>query len=145
VPTPCDSVWVTLSGEDTLAEVRIEDNDAPMTPSAAVQDIVLTPDGRYEVTFGAANFTPDITGQFHVHLYWNDVPVGEAGVPGVGPWLVWDQPDTVLEPFFDVANRPAGSTAICIVVTDVNHAVADVDGDGTVDFDTGSCMALPDL
>ena len=145
VPTPCDSVWVTLSRADTLAEVRIEDADAPMTPSAAVQDIVLAPEGRYEVTFGAENFIPDIPGQFHVHLYWNDVPVGEAGVPGAGPWLVWDQPDVVLEPFFDVANRPAGSTAICIVVTDVNHAIADVNGDGTVDFDTGSCMALPDL
>jgi YVTN family beta-propeller protein len=142
---PCDSVWVTLSREDTLAEVRIEYTESPTTPSAQVHDIVLTPEGRYEVTFGAEQFTPDILGQFHVHLFWNSLPVGAAGVPGEGGWLVWDQPDVVLDPYFDFGNRPPGATAVCIVVVDVDHAVADVDGDGTVDYDTGSCMALPDL
>jgi YVTN family beta-propeller protein len=143
--TPCDSVWITLSREDTLAEVRIEDTDTPVYPTARVHEIVATPDGRYEVTFGAEQFTPDSSGQFQVHLYWNDVPVAEAGLPGAGPWLAWDQPDVVVDPFFDIANRPPGATAICIVVVDVTNAIADVDGDGTVDYDTGNCMALPDL
>jgi YVTN family beta-propeller protein len=143
--TPCDSVWITLSGENSLAEVRIPYTGASSNPLARVHDIVPTAEGRYEVTFGAENFTPDIPGQFHVHFYWNNLPVVEAGAPGSGPWLVWDQPDVVLDPFFDIANRPPGATAICIVVADTTHAIADVDGDGTVDYDTGNCMALPDL
>jgi YVTN family beta-propeller protein len=143
--TPCDSVWITLSGENSLAEVRIPYTGASSNPLARVHEIVPTAEGRYEVTFGAENFTPDIPGQFHVHFYWNNLPVVEAGAPGSGPWLVWDQPDVVLDPFFDIANRPPGATAICVVVADTTHAIADVDGDGTVDYDTGNCMALPDL
>ena len=94
-------------------------------------------------TFTTQNFTPSVAGDLHVHLYWNSIAGADAGAPGAGPWLLWDQPAQVDDPYFDIANRPADANAICVVVATHGHTVADVDGDGTPDYDSGNCMQLP--
>ena len=66
-------------------------------------------------------------------------------MPGTEPWRVWDLPERVDDEFFNIASRPAGASAVCIVVANAAHEIADVDGDGTPDYDTGNCVQLPDL
>lgn len=135
-------VWVGLAGDNVLAEVRVW-VDAPTTPRAEIVSIE-TVGQRYIPTIATQNFAPAVGGDLHVHLYWNSAPAEAAGMPGTVQWLVWDQPERVDDVFFDVVNRPADANAICVVVTIGTHEIADVNGDGAPDYDTGNCMQLPD-
>jgi streptogramin lyase len=136
-----DSVWVTVSDENVLAQVEV--SVGPETAPRVEITGVETVDGRYIPTFTTQNFTPSFAGDLHLHLYWNVTPVVEAGEPGAGPWLMWDQPERVDDEFFAVVNRPAGANAICVVIATSDHQLADVDGDGAADRDTGNCAQLP--
>jgi len=136
------AVWVTAADDSSVAQILVFDQ-APTQPRAEIVGIETVGE-RYVPTFTVQNFTPSIGGDLHVHLYWNTSLVADVGMPGAGPWLVWDQPERVDNEFFDIANRPEGATAVCIVVANSAHEVADVDGDGAPDYDTGNCMQLPD-
>jgi hypothetical protein len=117
--------------------------ETPVDARAEITDVTMA-DGRYLPTFVTESFTPDIEGgDLHVHLFWNSTPVAEAGAPSPGPWLMWDEPAQVDDEFFDVTRRPADADAICIVVVDAAHQIADIDGDRARDMDTGNCHSLP--
>jgi hypothetical protein len=136
-PTSADETTPT-SGDDGSPAA-----DRPASEIVSVEER----DGRYVIEYRAQNFLPDIdeVSSFHVHFFWDDLEPINAGSngPNPGQWLVWDTPTTVDNPFFDVAGRPPTAGAICALVATVTHEVADVDGDGTVDTDTGNCVDLP--
>jgi hypothetical protein len=120
---------------------------APKGPAARITDIDVV-DDRYVLEYEPLGFTPLIenAGAFHVHFFWDTLPVINAGTNGPDPgvWLLWDTPFTVDHEYFDVSSRPSGARRICVVVTDNQHGVADVDNDGDVDTDTGNCVDVPD-
>ena len=135
-----NQVWVATA--DGVIEVRVlEVGEPDGWASAEIVDISLE-SGRYIPTF-ESNFTPDIGGDRHVHLFWNTVTPVNAGNPGAGPWVLWDTPQRVDDALFDASNRPSGATAICILITTASHEIADVDGDGLADYDTGNCALVP--
>lgn len=65
-----------------------------------------------------------------------------------GEWLLWGTDsgplDEITDRFFALDATPAGAGGICVIVADHGHNVADVDGDGTHDPDTGNCLDLPE-
>jgi hypothetical protein len=60
------------------------------------------------------------------------VPPEQAGVPGSGPWYVYDGPS----PFtgYGVADRPDGATKLCVLVANPGHSVI---------LESGNCVELP--
>ncbi len=99
-------------------------------------DAIEIADGAYSVAY-STNFDPLISTDpesHHIHFFFDTVAVGDAGVPGPGPWILYDSP----APFtgYSVADRPAGATQMCATAATSEHAVAD-----PARF---SCMELPD-
>jgi hypothetical protein len=77
--------------------------------------------GAYEVEY-EANFEPVIGGDaenLHIHFYFDTIGVEEAGLPGSGPWILYDVPS----PFtgYGEADRPEEATQMCATVADVGH------------------------
>lgn len=135
-PTPSPTPTITTSASPTL-------------PSARITDVSLQ-NGRFIIEYEPGDFVPvkqtsdpDV---LHVHFFWDTLDAVNAGGngPSPGSWLLWDEPFTVSHSDFDVANRPDGASGICVIVADYRHNVADVDGDGQTDLDTGNCVDLPD-
>ena len=122
---------------------------APARPDGPFVEVgaIRTQSGRFVFDFEAFDFEPSIpdAASSHVHFFWDTLVPENAGVngPSPGQWLVWDGPRTVSDDFFTVAARPPGASAICAVVGTHEHAVADVDGDGEPDTDSGTCSPLP--
>ncbi len=56
----------------------------------------------------------------------------QAGVPGNGPWKIYDGPSPFTE--YKVSDRPSGADKICVLVANPNH---------TIQPDTGNCFPLP--
>jgi hypothetical protein len=131
---------VTTSGLEGEPAVDVEG------PAAGITGITVQ-DGRYVVEYETFGFSPQIDdpGAFHVHFFWDTLPVINAGAngPDPGAWLLWDMPFTVSDAFFDVGAKPDGARQICVVVANNAHEIADVDNDGTTDTDTGGCLDLP--
>jgi hypothetical protein len=93
----------------------------------------ITIDGdAYAVAYQAFGFTPDIPGARHVHFFFDTVPPEEAGVPGKGPWILYDGPSPFKE--YKLSDRPAAATRMCILVANHDHSVVQ---------DTGNCWDLP--
>lgn len=68
----------------------------------------------------------------HAHFFFDTVPLSQAGTPGGGPWVIWDQ-----QPVFDAFTRadvPDGATAVCVLVANFDHSVQS---------DTGNCIPIP--
>ena len=80
------------------------------------------------------NFTPVIEDatKWHLHFYFDTVSEAQAGVPGAGPWILYDVPS----PFrgYKVSDRPKGATKMCVSVATHDHRVV---------LGTQSCSALP--
>ena len=103
--------------------------------SATITDIVIA-DGRYAVSY-STNFSPLISSDpssTHLHFFFDTVRVAEAGVPGGGPWILYDTP----APFtgYGPADRPSGATQMCVTAANHAHEVVDVS--------LFHCMDLPD-
>lgn len=83
-----------------------------------------------------ANYEPLIsTGEaVHIHFFFDTVPVEEAGVPGNGPWILYDTPAPFTE--YGPADRPDGATQMCATPATSDHRV--------VDPRVFHCMDLPD-
>jgi hypothetical protein len=92
----------------------------------------ITIDGSdYVVEFETFNYNPQPSGQ-HVHFFFDTVPPEEAGVPGSGPWQLYE----FSTPFrgYEVVDRPPGASQMCILVANPNHSVQ---------ANTGNCFHLP--
>jgi hypothetical protein len=83
-------------------------------------------------TYATDGFEPAIEGSdadHHLHFFFDTVPVEQAGVPGSGPWTVWDlDPDgnkvfrsSDLQP----AGIPAEASQLCVVVAKHDHSLDD--------------------
>jgi serine/threonine protein kinase len=97
----------------------------------------ITLDGNtYVVDYETFNFTPLIAqGYKHIHFYFDTVPVEQAGVPGNGPWVLYDVPS----PFRGLTTgaKPADATQICARVANDDHSL--------YSYDSGNCWYLPDV
>lgn len=102
----------------------------PTAPSARITGITVE-DAHYVVAYETFGFTETLPGR-HVHFFFNTVPPAEAVVPGAGPWELYGGP----RPFkgYQVADRPAGATQMCILVAEEDH---------TGDPNSGNCVDLP--
>lgn len=103
--------------------------------SATITDIAID-GGRYAVSY-STNFSPLISSDpssTHLHFFFDTVPVAQAGVPGGGPWILYDGPD----PFtgYGPADRPSVATQMCVTAANHAHEV--------VDPAIYHCMDLPD-
>lgn len=87
--------------------------------------------GRYVVDFSTVNYVSALPG-YHIHLFFNTVPISQAGVPGAGPWYVHGAGSPVSP--YAVSERPAQATQMCIAVALPNH---------TIIPESGSCVTLP--
>ena len=115
-----------------------EAKGAPGEPFARVTGIKVS-GADYVVDFETSGYEPQLgEGSQHVHFRFDTVPPEESGVPGGGPWRLYPtQPGVVgTSPFtgMAVADRPAGATAICVLVANPDHSVVP---------DTGTCFPLP--
>jgi len=103
----------------------------------------------YVVDYETVGFVPRIegvdsdfvTGDKHVHFFWDNVLPANAGAngDGTGTWMLWGRSDgggQLVFNGFSVGDRPAGASRICVVVVDGNHNVLD----GGL---TGNCFDIP--
>ncbi len=122
-PTPAPTATPQATATPT-ATATLAPNTARIT---GVTDVY----GQYQVQFEAIGFVPSLTGQ-HLHFFFDTVSVSEAGVPGAGPWFVYDGKS----PFtgYGVADKPAAAHQICVLVAKVDHSVIP---------NTGNCYQLP--
>jgi hypothetical protein len=91
--------------------------------------------GRYVVDYEVFNIDEDgdpHDGGRHVHFFYDTVAPTKAGVPGTGPWELYDGPS----PFrvYRVADKPGAATQMCVLVARGDHSVIQ---------DTGNCVDLP--
>jgi uncharacterized repeat protein (TIGR01451 family) len=128
--TPLVTQYVLVEERSILFLPFAINNFTPPEYTAEITGITL--DGnQYLVTFETRGFTPQFPGQ-HVHFFFNSVPPEQAGVPGSGPWYVYDGGS----PFtgYAIADRPGEATQLCILVANPDHSV--IQG-------TGNCYDLP--
>jgi len=102
---------------------------------ASIADITVE-GGQYAVSYNT-NFSPLISSDpesSHLHFFFDTVPVSEAGVPGGGPWILYDGPS----PFtgYGPGDRPTGANQMCVTAASHAHEV--------VDPSLYHCAALPD-
>jgi actin-like ATPase involved in cell morphogenesis len=139
---------VLLSGDDdpndeagttttTVGDTSSSTDGAPTCASSSGRCAViddLTADGdEFVVTYSTLGFEPLIDGDdtdHHLHFFFDNVPVEEAGTPGEGPWTIWDlDPEgnkvfrsTDLLPNDDF---PTDATELCVVVANHDHSLDD--------------------
>ncbi len=103
--------------------------------TATITDVAID-GGRYAVSY-STNFTPLISSDpsaTHLHFFFDTVPIEQAGVPGGGPWILYDGP----MPFtgYGPGDRPAGANQMCVTAANHAHEV--------VDTGLYHCMDLPE-
>jgi len=146
-PTTEDAAATTPSPSATPSRTPTQRPTATSTSTATATatsppTATPTPEGRWteitSITSSGGNYVVQYTTSYptppdgyHVHFFWDTVPVSAAGSPGPGPWYVYYGPI----PFQVAANqRPAGATQLCILVANPNHSI---------NPGTGNCVALP--
>ncbi len=141
-PTEDTTAASAPSTETTAPEVLPPSCTTTNGRCAFIDDIRVEGDS-YVVAYTTVGFEPLIDGgdeSHHLHFFFDTVPLEQAGVPGTGPWVVWDLDDTGQKLFrgeqaFRPSEGPPGATAICVTVATVGHAV---DPGATAD-----CRPLP--
>ncbi len=107
-------------------------------------------DGVLRATYTTTGFVPTnsgVEGDFHVHFFWSSVPPEAAGVPGAGPWFVWDLADGGGEYLFDDISLDnldqsgyVWEDDLCIAIATHQHTLA-TDAEATA---VGTVYCLPD-
>ena len=122
--------------------------DPEAEPFVEITDIFIAEDvNKYAIEFETFNFDVDIA-DWHIHFFWDTTDpetAGENGDPEPGEWLAYAGSSPAIDELFLVENRPDGATAICALIGDADHDIADVDDDGEPDPYTGDCYDLPDV
>jgi molecular chaperone DnaK len=127
--------WIELS-EPVSGWIPAADAQ-PVEPGDRVTITGIELEGdRYLVEY-SANYEPLIsTGEaVHIHFFFDSVAVEEAGVPGNGPWILYDTPAPFSE--YGPADRPEGATRMCATPATSDHRV--------VNPRIFHCMQLPDV
>ncbi len=134
-----DSAVVMPDAAESTTSTTTSTTASPTTTLPAVTTTTLSPedgldviidaitvvDGAYHITY-RTDFEPLIgsdPASHHIHFFFDTVPVTEAGVPGAGPWKLYDTPS----PFtgWRVSDRPAAARQMCATVATNGHAVLD--------------------
>ncbi|MDP2290263.1 MAG: Hsp70 family protein [Actinomycetota bacterium] len=107
-------------------------------------------DGVLRATYTTTGFVPTnsgVEGDFHVHFFWSSVPPEAAGLPGAGPWFVWDLADGGGEYLFDDISLDnldqsgyVWEDDLCIAIATHQHTLA-TDAEATA---VGTVYCLPD-
>lgn len=105
-------------------------------PYARINGITVQGDD-YVVDYDTIGFTETLE-QWHTHFFFNTVSPDQAGVPGVGPWIVYYGPNPFRE--YKVSDRPAGASLMCVRVAKADHSLYT---NPAGDIDTGNCAYLP--
>lgn len=83
-----------------------------------IEQLRVTDTGAVEVTWSPRNFTPDIAGGFHAHLFWNTGTAAQASTDSPDQ-VGWDAVESVVHTSAEVlvmSNRPPAATAVCATV-----------------------------
>jgi actin-like ATPase involved in cell morphogenesis len=141
-----EATTTTEAATTTTAAPTTTTTSIPPGPFVEVTGVAIQ-DGIYAISFVAHEFVPaSFDTGFHIHFFYDSVPrttAGTNGVPEPGQWLAWMEVNPAVDPMFTVANRPAGAGAICALVANPQHGIADINDDGEFDPDTGNCANLP--
>lgn len=79
-----------------------------------------------------AGDTPNVNGGSHYHVFGDQIHVDEAGVPGAGPWLVWDEETLEVSTAFVFGTAPV-SAKLCMRIAEADH---------TIDLSSGNCRPI---
>jgi actin-like ATPase involved in cell morphogenesis len=102
---------------------------------AAIDGITIEGD-HYAIFYRTEGFDPLISEDpttHHLHFFFDTVDPTDAGMPGSGPWAIWDTPSPMTD--WKVADRPDGAEQMCVLVANSAHEV---------EQETGNCFDLPD-
>ena len=85
------------------------------------------------VSYSTFGYEPLINGSgtdHHIHFFFDTVPLAETGVPGAGPWVVWDLDENGDKLFhgekgFKTTDIPDGAQQVCAVVATIDHRLDD--------------------
>jgi actin-like ATPase involved in cell morphogenesis len=130
-PTPAPTASPTPVPTPTPAPTP---TPTPAGRQARITGITIS-GGDYVVDYQVFGYTARLPGR-HVHFFFNTVKPIDAGIhptpPAYGPWELYAGP----VPFrkYQVSERPAAATQMCILVANADHSV--VQG-------TGNCVDLP--
>lgn len=135
--------YADVDGEEWM---ELSEPVAGWIPAAAAQSVepgdrvtitgIEVEGDRYLVEY-SANYEPLIASgeAVHIHFFFDGVAVEEAGVPGNGPWILYDTPAPFSE--YGPADRPEGATRMCATPATSDHRV--------VNPRIFHCMQLPDV
>jgi hypothetical protein len=84
----------------------------------------------YNSDFGGE--LPNVDGGYHYHLFGDQIEVDEGGVPGSGPWLVWDEEvlEVAAELLFGAGPVPV---KLCVRIAEADHSI---------DGESGNCRPI---
>lgn len=152
VPAAVDSASATPTETPpltaTLAPTNTPSPTVTLEPPTPTATLTPTPEGPYVVITGIRiensvyvvdyethNFPAD-DANMHVHMFFDTVSPEQAGIPGLGPWLLtWGPYGNPPFTQYGPANRPADATQMCALVANANH---------TVIANSGNCIDLPE-
>ncbi len=140
-----DSVSPTATSalvEPTLTPALLLPTELPLPPLMPVPPgvkfvrinmITLGPQNQYVVEYETFEYKESPAGQ-HVHFFFDNIQLKDAGQPGSGPWKNYGGP----RPFtgYGPVNRPQDAALLCALVANPNH---------TIDPQSGNCFPLPDV
>jgi actin-like ATPase involved in cell morphogenesis len=95
-----------------------------------IDEITADESGDLVVAYSTVGYEPRIDDddeeQFHIHFFYDTVPLQQAGAPGRGPWIVWDRDPQGRFLLHDVpgvseAQIPSRATQLCAVVGTHDH------------------------
>jgi serine/threonine protein kinase len=98
-----------------------------------INDVQLDSQGHYVVDYETFEYTEQLPGE-HVHFFFNSVSQDQAGVPGIGPWILYSGPRPFTQ--YRAVDRPEDAWQMCALVANSNHSVQPM---------SGVCYPLPDV
>jgi hypothetical protein len=138
-PTPTSAP--IYSPTPTSVPTAIPTSTQPPSPYYVRITRITIQDNVYVIDYETVGFTESQEG-FHIHFFFNTVPVAQAGLPGQGPWKVYYGPTPFTE--YAPGERPDGATQMCARVANADHSLYHpASGDTGSDSGTGNCVDLP--
>jgi tRNA A-37 threonylcarbamoyl transferase component Bud32 len=147
VPTTVEPTATSVStATPTLAEpTHTSSPDESPTPALSptptvppgiryvrINDIELDSEGNYLVYFDTFEFEPKLD-SYHLTFFFDTLPPEQTGSPYDTFYYMSASPPPFAK--FNVNDRPAGATKICVLVANPDH---------TSRLDSGNCYPLPD-
>lgn len=117
-----DQLGVRPPDEQCTDEIRDRDRWVCLIGATFDGEVVRA---TYESDFSGEE--PRVDGGFHYHAFGDQIPVDDGGVPGVGPWLVWDEPELEVPPFALFANEPVPDR-LCMRIATADHEIDGASG-----------------